>query len=718
MRRFFGLIVLLIYFQGSSQVLKDTICNVNFFVENQKIIVSYDLISKNATDSFFVDLKIHTEKYLLLAESITGDIKVTAGNGKKIIWNAEEDGFIFDENVSLEITAHRKIQINKNNHIIKSLLVPGLGDYKIRNGKLHFLTSILAYGSLGSSIYFNSESLNNYQAYKQEYELEKSKMLYEKATLNRNLSIASAGITATVWVVDFALLNLRIRKVNKDIEKSKYYYELQNQTINYKTDKKYINTKSDFVLAIEQGDNYFKENNFKKALESYQRGKILAKRNSENSLVDDKIISTQLILDKEEKLNEEFAGHLKLATEFFNEKQLEQSKAEYKKALDLKPTDSYVKQQLNLIEQLITEANIQMQYNALMEEGNKAFKGKEYELAIAKFEQAFILKPNENYPQTQISICRKQLEIIEKQKVQFEFDYTLKEANQLITIRKYEQALEKLNLCQNLIPYVEEVQRKIDFCNQELDKIEIQKNNVAYKEAILNADKAWDNKMYDDALTYYREALTYKSYEKYPQDRIKKIEEKLNAELEINSGSVMSNVYEKSKNAVFYIETPDGTGTGFFISSTGIAVSCYHVFENNNIADCEIVLLNKVVYKIEKVIERNKDKDYIVFKVKKANSILFEYLPICKTEPKPLEDVISIGYPDGFFTSFPENGKVNNVSDDFIFHNANITYGNSGGPLINSKGEVVGINAGGFVKTEKEYKYSTRITLLNLKRFL
>jgi serine protease Do len=718
MRRFIVLIVLLISFQGNSQVLKDTICNFQFFVENQKIIVSYDLNSKNATDSFFVDLKIHTEKYLLLAKSITGDIKVTAGNGKKIIWNAEEDGFILDENVSIEITAHRKIQINKYNHILKSFLVPGLGDYKIRNGKLHFLTSILAYGSIGSSVYFSSESLSNYQAYKQEYELEKSKMLFEKATLNRNLSIASAGIAATVWVVDYALLNLRIRKVNKEIEKSKYYYGLQNQTINYKTDKKYINTKSDFLLAIEKGDNYSKDNNFKKALESYQLGKSLAKKNTEILLSNDKIISTQLMIDKEEKLNADFAEHIKLASDFFNEKQLEQSKAEYKKALDLKPTDSYVKQQLNQIELLITEANIQMQYNVLIEEGNKSLKGNDLELAISKYEQAAILKPNENYPQNQISICRKQLEIIEKQKVQNEFNKALNEANQFIEIRKYEQALEKLNLCQNLIPYVEEVQSKIDFCNQELDKIEIQKNNEAYKEAILNADKAWDNKLYDDALVYYREALTYKPNENYPKDRIKKIEEKINAELEINSGSGMSNVYEKSKNAVFFIETPDGTGTGFFISSSGIAVSCYHVFEYNNIADCDIVLLNKEEYKIEKVLEQNFDKDYIIFKVAKQDNKLFDFLPICFTEPKLLEDVISIGYPDGFFMSFPENGKVNNVSDDFIFHNANITYGNSGGPLINSRGEVVGINAGGFVKTEKEYKYSTRIILLNLKRFL
>lgn len=445
----------------------------------------------------------------------------------------------------------------------------------------------------------------------------------------------------------------------------------------------------------------------------------MAVNNNEVSISTDKVSNTQLIIDKEEKLNADFAEHLKLASDYFTEKKLEQSKAEYKKALDLKPTDSFVKQQLNQIDQLIAQENIQLQYNALLDEGNNALKGKEFELAIAKFEQSLLLKPNENYPQVQISICLNQLDIIEKQRVQKEFDSALTEANKLITARKYEQALEKLNICQTL-KGDDAVQRKIDFCNQELKKIETIKIDAQYKDAIAKADKAWDNKLYDDALNYYREALTFKPYEKYPQERIKKIEDKLNAELEINSGSVMTNVYEKSKNAVFYINTPDGTGTGFFVSSSGIAVSCYHVFENNNIADCEIILLNGVNYKVEKIIDSNKGKDYIIFKVKKASSISFEFLPICKTDPKPLEDVISIGFPDGKFkkTSFPENGKVNNVLDDFIFHNANITYGNSGGPLINSKGEVVGICSGGITEIKKEYKLAVNISALRLNRFL
>lgn len=237
MRRFVLLVLLLFSYQLNSQGLSNTIENVRLFEENKKVIVMYDLISENAEDTFFVDLKFYnSNEKLIIANSISGDLKITAGKDKRIEWNVEKDGWILDEYISLEINAFRKIQINKKSHVIKSLLVPGLGDYKIRNGKLHFLTSILAYGSIGSSVYFNSESLANYQAYKQEYELEKSKMLYERAILNRNLSLASAGIAASVWVVDYALLNLRIKKSTRISKKVSI-------TMNYKINLYKLNHK-------------------------------------------------------------------------------------------------------------------------------------------------------------------------------------------------------------------------------------------------------------------------------------------------------------------------------------------------------------------------------------------------------------------------------------------------------------------------------------------
>jgi serine protease Do len=705
---------------GFSQGKNDTLLNVNFYHENQKIIIKYDLISSNSKDSFFIDLKIYNSKdSLFLPRKLSGDYqKVVAGNGKTIIWNVGEEEINIDEEIQIKLSAKHQIQINKSKHILKSILLPGLGDYRIRNGKLHFLAGVFAYGSVGSSIYFNSEAINEYESYKNEYELEKSKMLYDRAKLDRNISLISAGLATTIWVLDYSLLNLRIKKVKKKIEKSKYYFDLQNHYINVITPKKHINTKSQFVLAIEKGDDFIKSKDYKNALTNYLIANDLAIKNSEKISVSEKIKTTKTLIEEENKINSAFLVCIQKGDKLLSEKQLDESKKEYQKALELKPKDNYSIQKINEIELLISQNNIQLKYNSLITEGNELIQSGDYKLALIKFEQALLLKPTEKYPMAQITICDKQIALLEKQKIQKEFDINLASANALIAQRKFELAIEKLNQCSNLIPSNTSIQNKIDFCNEEIQKIEIQKSNNLYKELITKADNAWDNKMYQDALNFYREATAIKPLEKYPLDRIQKIEEKLNANVEANSGSIMTSVYEKSKNAVFYVDTPEGSGTGFFVSSSGIAISCYHVFENVEISKCKVILINKLEYQIDKVLEKNKEKDYIIFTVKKSKNNSFQFLPVSYSSPKPLEDVLSIGFPDGFFTPFPENGKVNTVEDDLIFHNANITYGNSGGPLINAKGEVIGINAGGITPNAKEYKYAISIISLNLRRYL
>jgi serine protease Do len=146
------------------------------------------------------------------------------------------------------------------------------------------------------------------------------------------------------------------------------------------------------------------------------------------------------------------------------------------------------------------------------------------------------------------------------------------------------------------------------------------------------------------------------------------------------------------------IFTSDGQqefqGSGFFISSDGLAVSNYHVFKGTTIGMEQIKLLsNNAVYQVSRIITKNSEEDFILFKVNCDNT---NYIPIAKTKPKIGEKVYAIGSPRGLENTF-SSGEVSQWRDTNLMQiSALIDHGSSGGALINEYGEVVGITSGSF----------------------
>jgi S1-C subfamily serine protease len=80
--------------------------------------------------------------------------------------------------------------------------------------------------------------------------------------------------------------------------------------------------------------------------------------------------------------------------------------------------------------------------------------------------------------------------------------------------------------------------------------------------------------------------------------------------------------------------------------------------------------------------------------VKLSSTADLEPLKLAKSGPYPGYWVMTYGTADGWIGSV-SIGSVMNSTDDEIFITANISHGNSGGPLLDNEGHVFGTNSWG-----------------------
>ena len=135
-----------------------------------------------------------------------------------------------------------------------------------------------------------------------------------------------------------------------------------------------------------------------------------------------------------------------------------------------------------------------------------------------------------------------------------------------------------------------------------------------------------------------------------------------------------------------------GSGSGFIVSKDGTVITNYHVIEG-----CE---LNKVTYKgtqLEgKVLSIDKVNDIAILKTNINSDTAFS---VSNEDVSLLEDVVVAGFPLGKQISSAiktHKGVVTALAgagDNYSFFqtDAAINQGNSGGPIINQKGNVIGI---------------------------
>ena len=157
-------------------------------------------------------------------------------------------------------------------------------------------------------------------------------------------------------------------------------------------------------------------------------------------------------------------------------------------------------------------------------------------------------------------------------------------------------------------------------------------------------------------------------------------------------------VVRLTKPAVVYLKGLEKSGSGFFVTATGIIVTNAHLARGEQTLSAQLSTGQELQVNVVYI------DDHLDIAFAKAEDspgkIAFPYLSLCDSiHVKQGEIVMAIGNPGEAMRFSATQGIVSAVGEfpnagpgTWIQTDAPINPGNSGGPLLNLRGEVIGIN--------------------------
>jgi len=179
-------------------------------------------------------------------------------------------------------------------------------------------------------------------------------------------------------------------------------------------------------------------------------------------------------------------------------------------------------------------------------------------------------------------------------------------------------------------------------------------------------------------------------------------EESINVRIYHQASPAVANVLTKATEYDFFMDPVpvEGAGSGFVIDSRGYILTNFHVVAGAQTV--EVILGDKSRYPA-KFIGADRRNDVALLKIDPKGKQLVA-LPLGDSSTLQVgQKVLAIGNPFGFQSTLTTGvvsalGRTVQTSqetfiDEAIQTDASINRGNSGGPLINTHGEVIGINS-------------------------
>ncbi len=179
-------------------------------------------------------------------------------------------------------------------------------------------------------------------------------------------------------------------------------------------------------------------------------------------------------------------------------------------------------------------------------------------------------------------------------------------------------------------------------------------------------------------------------------------DESINVRVYRQASPAVANILTKATQYDFWMDAVpvEGAGSGFVIDPRGFILTNFHVIQEAQ--SIEVVLGDQTHYPA-KVIGADQRNDVALIKIDPKGKSLIALTLGDSSALQVGQKVLAIGNPFGFQSTLTTGvvsalGRTVQTSqttfiDEAIQTDAAINRGNSGGPLINSHGEVIGINS-------------------------
>lgn len=221
--------------------------------------------------------------------------------------------------------------------------------------------------------------------------------------------------------------------------------------------------------------------------------------------------------------------------ELFSEKNYTEAKTAFEGALRLIPSESYPRQRIQEINNIIAEQNkliqekqaVENAYQIALNSADKYYKAKEYTGARDEYSRAVSLKPNESYPRIKLEEVEELLKIAEQKKAEAvnradAYAKAINTANALYNQKEYLKAKDSYNLALEQIPrdsyatnQIEKIDRILAASSRLSSNAAGQKSVLApespLNELIFSSDQEKDD-YFKDIRQNYPEGITLEIY--------------------------------------------------------------------------------------------------------------------------------------------------------------------------------------------------------------
>ena len=212
-----------------------------------------------------------------------------------------------------------------------------------------------------------------------------------------------------------------------------------------------------------------------------------------------------------------FYAHLDTGDQFYSQQKYEEALAEYERALQVFPNDKYVTGQANEVRAILKERqDKQDAFDTAMSLGESLLAEDNFDAAIMQFETAAGIFPNDKLPKEKLTEARQKKQLYTEKVARF--DKLMEESRQFGLRKNYEAAIEKIDQALELFPNDEEANAK---------RAEYQTaKGVAdrYNGIIAAADQLYENKAYKEAKAQYQSALAVVAGDAYATDMIARLD--------------------------------------------------------------------------------------------------------------------------------------------------------------------------------------------------